>query len=322
MYSLRSPNFSTSMWYVFTNFPLKTLARRKYLSFVISFIVLFFTIPGFASDDHLLISEAVVTPTASEFIEIANPTGSAIDLTDYYLSDDEDYALLPGAFGAGPAPSIISSDFIVQFPAGATIPAGGVLVIAFDGAGFLAAFGSAADFEIKGTDAGTPDMIATDVGGFAGLTNSGENVVLFVWDGASDLVADVDMVNIGTPSATNDIGDKTGLSVDGPDADATASPYLADGFTMPQQGGDPGFGTSTKRIAFEAGNEVAAGGNGITGDDETTELITTTWDSPSFSAPNPGVASFLPLTPVFVINEIHADPDATNGDANGDGRVI
>ena len=101
MYSLRSPNFSTSMWYVFTNFPLKTLARRKYLSFVISFIVLFFTIPGFASDDHLLISEAVVTPTANEFIEIANPTGSAIDLTDYYLSDDEDYALLPGAFGGG-----------------------------------------------------------------------------------------------------------------------------------------------------------------------------------------------------------------------------
>ena len=127
----------------------------------------------FRTDDHLLISEAVVTPTADEFIEIANPTGATVALDDYYLSDDEDYALLPGASGAGPAPSIGSSDFIVQFPAGATIPAGGVLVVAFDGAGFLAAFGSAADFEIHGTDAGTPDMIATDVGSStAGLTNT------------------------------------------------------------------------------------------------------------------------------------------------------
>ncbi|MCH8957332.1 lamin tail domain-containing protein, partial [candidate division KSB1 bacterium] len=317
MYSLRSPNFSTSMWYVFTNFPLKTLARRKYLSFVISFIVLFFTIPGFASDDHLLISEAVVTPTASEFIEIANPTGSAIDLDDYYLSDDADYALLPGAFGAGPAPSISSSDFIVQFPSGATIPAGGVLVVAFDGAGFLAAFGSAADFEIKGTDAGTPDMIPTILGSSAGLTNGGENVVLFVWDGASDLVADVDMVNIGTPSVANAIGDKTGVSVDGPDADVIASTYLPDAFTMPQQAGDPGSGTSTKRILLETGSETTGGGNGITGDDETTESITTTWDSPPFSAPDPGVAAIFPPIPEIVITEIMQNPSAVF-DSNGE----
>ena len=169
MYSLRSPNFSTLLSYVFTNVPAKILASGKYSSFIILFVVLFFTTPGFATDDHLLISEAVVTPTASEFIEIANPTGSAIALDDYYLSDDADYALLPGAFGGGPAPNISSFDFIAQFPAGATIPAGGVLVVAFDGAGFLLAFGSAADFEIKGTDAGTPDMIPTDVGGTAGF---------------------------------------------------------------------------------------------------------------------------------------------------------
>ncbi len=122
-----------------------------------------------AVNDHLLVCEAVVTPTASEFIEISNPTGSAVTLDNYYLSDDEDYALLPGAFGAGPAPSIASSDFIVQFPPGASIPIDGVIVIAFDGAGFLIAFGSQAAFELIGTDATTPDMIATNVGGTAGL---------------------------------------------------------------------------------------------------------------------------------------------------------
>ena len=190
-------------------------------------------------------------------------------------------------------------------------------MVAFDGAGFLAAFGSAADFEIKGTDAGTPDMIATDVGGSAGLTNSGENVVLFVWDGASDLVADVDMVNIGTPSVANAIGDKTGVSVDGPDADLITSTYLPDAFTMPQQAGDPGFGTSTKRILLEAGSEVTGGGNGITGDDETSESITTTWDSPPFSAPDPGVAAIFPPIPEIVITEIMQNPDAVF-DSNGE----
>ena len=270
----------------------------------------------FSTDDHVLISEAVVTPTASEFIEIANPTGAAIALADYYLSDDADYALLPGAFGTGPAPSISSSDFIVQFPPGASIPAGGVRVVAFDGAGFLAAFGSAADFEIKATDAGTPDMIATDVGGSAGLTNSGENVVLFVWDGASDLVADVDMVNIGTPSVANAIGDKSGVTVDGPDADVIASTYLPDAFTMPLQTGDPGFGASTKRILLEAGSETTGGGNGITGDDETSESITTTWDSPPFSAPDPGVAAIFP-PPEIVITEIMQNPAAVS-DTNGE----
>ena len=93
MYTPSSPNFPTAMWYVFsTKFHQKILARVKYLPFIISFIVLFFTIPGFASDDHLLISEAVVTPTSDEFIEIENPTTATIALDDYYLSDDEDYA--------------------------------------------------------------------------------------------------------------------------------------------------------------------------------------------------------------------------------------
>ncbi|MCH9647374.1 MAG: thrombospondin type 3 repeat-containing protein [Deltaproteobacteria bacterium] len=265
-----------------------------------------------AIDDHLLLSEAVVTPTPSEFLEIYNPTNAPVALDDYYLSDDEDYALLPGASGSGPAPGIGSTDFIVQFPAGATIAAGGVIVVAFDGAGFFTASGSNADFEIHGTDAGTPDMIATDVGGpTAGLTNSGENAVLFFWDGASDLVQDVDMLNIGTPSTGNDIGDKTGVSVDGPDGDTTASMYATDAFTMPQQAGDPGFGFSTKRTATEAGFETNGGGNGLTGDDETSEDITMTWDS-TFTAPNPGTTDAIPGLPPILINEVDVDQTSTD----------
>jgi hypothetical protein len=52
-------------------------------------------------------------------------------------------------------------------------------------------------------------------------------------------------------------------------------------------------GTSYKRIAFELGNETQAGtGNGITGDDERSEAVRTTWDSQAvatgYTAGTPG----------------------------------
>jgi predicted extracellular nuclease len=256
------------------------------------------------TDDHLLLCEAVLTPSSDEFIEIANPTGSAVDLSDYYLSDDLDYALLPGQFGAGPAPTLDSSDFIARFPAGANIPPGGVLVVAFSGAGFQTTFGFAADFELLGTDPGTPDMLpayAGSIGTTAGLTNGGENATLFYWDGMSDLVVDVDMTNLGTPTVANAIANKTGIAVDGPDGDTTPSIYGIDAYTMPQQASDPGTGVSTKRLALEAGNESTGGGNGITGDDETTELITTTWDS-TYTTPDPGVCGAVPAARM-ILNE-------------------
>ncbi len=253
--------------------------------------------PAPAIDDHLLLCEAVLTPSSSEYIEIYNPTAGEIELQNCYLSDDEDYALLPGAFGAGPAPSIGSTDFLVQFPPGASILPSTAMVVAMSGTGFTTDFGAVADFEIIGDDVATPDMIPYVVGATVSLTNSGENAVLFCWDGLNDLVQDVDMVNLGTPSSTNDIGNKTGVAVDGPDADTTPSTYLADAGTMPQQDADPGFGVSTSRLLWEAlGSEVAGGGNGITGDDETTEDISVTWDaSATFTPPDPWVCEPTPV---------------------------
>jgi len=248
---------------------------------------------------HLLLTEALVTPTSDEYIEIYNPTPSPVDLTNYYLSDDEDYALYPGTFGAGPAPAIGTTDFIVQFPPGAMINPGQVVVVAFDGALFLISFAVLADYEIKATDPVTPDMLPSNLGVSAGLTNSGENACLFYWDGLTDLVSDVDMVNIGTPSSTNDIANKTGVSVDGPDGDTTPTMYLPDAYTMPQQLTDPGFGFSTKRILLEGPHEINLGGNGINGHDETTENILVTWDT-LYVPPDPGVVG--PGVPVELVS--------------------
>ncbi|MCJ8313920.1 MAG: DUF5011 domain-containing protein [Pseudomonadales bacterium] len=154
-------------------------------------------------------------------------------------------------------------------------------------------------------------MIATDVGASPGFTNSGESIVLFWWDGVSDLVSDVDMLNIGTPSATNDIRNKTSIMVDGPDADSVTSAYKADSYLMPQQLSDPGFGFSTKRISIESSKETSGGGNGITGDDETSEDITITWDN-FFTEPAPGVCELTSINPSITINEVDADTEGSD----------
>jgi hypothetical protein len=246
--------------------------------------------PGFAIDDHLLLCEVALRPSGAEFIEIKNPSPTPISLDDYYLSDTSEYALLPGQFGSGPAPAIGAFDFIARFPPGSSLSPDGVAVIAVDGAGFLAAFGFPADFELLATDPSTPDMLeafAGSIGGSAGLTDAGEATILFHWDGASDLVADADLFNAAEPSAGNQVGSKTGLFVDGPDVGTSPSFYADEAGSLPIQIATHGPSHSTKRIASEAAGDEVSGGNGISGDDETSEDSTVSWDD-VFVLPDPG----------------------------------
>ena len=68
-----------------------------------------------AAAERLLLKEVVVAPTAAEFIAIFNPNATAVALSDYYLSDNSTYYLLVGS------PTVDAADFIVRFPAGASI---------------------------------------------------------------------------------------------------------------------------------------------------------------------------------------------------------
>ncbi|UCH65097.1 MAG: hypothetical protein JSW63_10885, partial [Ignavibacterium sp.] len=79
---------------------------KKNLLLISSIICAFLFNTNVIAQEHLLLTEAVVTPTEGEYIEITNAFPLPVDLTNYYLTDDEDYALYPGTFGAGPAPSI------------------------------------------------------------------------------------------------------------------------------------------------------------------------------------------------------------------------
>ena len=39
---------------------------------------------------HVIFTEVVLTPSDGEYVEISNPTESAVDLTNYYLTDGTD----------------------------------------------------------------------------------------------------------------------------------------------------------------------------------------------------------------------------------------
>lgn len=238
----------------------------------------------------LLLSEVVLAPTGGELIELVNPTGAAVALGDYYLADAPSYFRLPAG-----GQTVDTSDFIVRFPAGAAIPAGGVVTVAVDAAAaFTAAYpGVTPSYSIAGAT-----MTAVAVSGTPTLTNAGEPVVLFYWDGQSDRVIDVDIMIAGAPTAANALIAKSAVVVDGPDADTTGVAYASDAMTLPAQATAPGSALSTKRVALEtaATESQGGGGNGVLGHDETSEQLGVTWDTSGYTAPTPGTVPAA-LTP-------------------------
>ena len=66
--------------------------------------------------------------------------------------------------------------------------------------------------------------------------------------------------------------------------------------TAQPQATAPAAGKSTKRIKLSTGHQVAAGGNGIGGADETSEDTASTWDT-AFTNPTPGALPSGGLVP-------------------------
>ena len=235
--------------------------------------------------DHLLISEIAVSPDAAVFIEIWNPTGAPVALDNYYVSDNATYTSLAAGQPWVPKTSNVGTDFLARFPAGSSIPADGVRVIGFD-AGYGTTYpGKCPDF-FMGTApltcgvANVPTMVPTEptsITDASGLTNTREMVVLFTWDGnTANKLKDVDYVTWGAafdPGATR--VDKTAVAGYAPDTDP-----------MNQKPAAPPMNfESIERCGLETGEKLF-GGNGITGHDETSENMTTTFVIQA--APTPG----------------------------------
>ncbi len=223
---------------------------------------------------HLIISEVVVTPTEGEMVELYNPTSSPVSLDNIYLSDfNTYYQITQGGVSAQ------GSDFVVQFPSGHTVPAGGFIVVSIQTAtDFHSVFGVYPDFDLDASDTNAPAMTGT-IGNNAGLANAAEMLVLFAWDGSADLVVDLDYVIWGSNTGMG--MDKTGVTVG-------SSTFLADTATSAQaaSASPSGSGQSLERCDTSEGAETATGGNGLLGHDETSEIFSTTFSVGS--APTPG----------------------------------
>lgn len=266
-----------------------------------------FTVKANVAD--LLISEIAITPTEGEFIEIHNKGGNVIDLTDVYLTDATYhnggvyyYQLVDGGGGGGGF-----ADFYARFPTGATIAPGAYQTIALNGAiDFNNTYGVNPTYEIADTDGSVPDMLEARSGSIDGLSsgltdNSGEVVILLHWDGQTDLMQDLDYILWGDRV---EAVSKTGVSIDGPDADSTPSTYLndIDRNTQPIiSAGSHANGTSWQRSDMNEGNETKTGGNGISGHDETSEDTNNTFFE---DTPTPNAAAGNPPAPQIIINEV------------------
>ena len=248
---------------------------------------------GGGTADHVLISEVGIEPGGAEFVEIYNPTSAAVDLSNYYLADNSNYYKMT----SGPWNPITSNpgtDWLVQFPSGTQIAPGAVLTVAGEPApgsdGYEKLFSGCPSFTMNNTatplacGGGTVPAMVNPANGGAGdakggfISNSREMVVLFTWDGSAATVKDVDYVTWGATFEAGTRADKTGQTG-----------YVADTDPNLQKSADQGTpvsGTpwSIQRCQLEPG-EKSAGGNGITGHDETSEDMKASFQA---GTPSPG----------------------------------
>lgn len=268
----------------------------------------------------LLLTEVVSSPTDYELVELYNPNSFAVDLSDYYLSDyPTSYEVVKSPNTAAP-----SSDFLVRFPKGASIPADAYQTVSLYGAecftngnanpvacpSTLTGLGVLPTYELTATSANAarnlatvPDMVppfSTAVGSTRGLTNTAEPVILFFWDGLTDLVTDVDMMAFGSTTTTSNLPpNKSGVSIDGPDADATPSTYAAETAFVSGTGA-PQSSNLTCRQDFVESGQVPTGGNGVGGRVETSENWSQTWrgcQAITVNAPTVNVVEVTPPSP-------------------------
>jgi hypothetical protein len=127
--------------------------------------------------DWMLISEVLYNPAGSEpsaeWIELYNPGGTTIDLSDYILGDEE----TPGG-----------TEGMLLFPPGATIAPGQIILVANLASTFSLTYGFNPDFEMRESDPNVPNLTKYSSwgSGSVSLNNLGDEVLLL--DAADNLV--------------------------------------------------------------------------------------------------------------------------------------
>ncbi len=234
--------------------------------------------PGYVAagvtGSHLMISEiglrginSATVNDSTEFIEIYNPALTAVDLSRYYLADVNGYSALPMTGKIDVAASL--TDFAFRFPAGATIGPGEARVVAVLAGSYKRGVGRDADYAMFTAGNGSTAVPMVDVmknksvgyPGYGMLSNTGEFVWLFYWDGACDLVTDVDLVSWGAPSGSNAPSLKVSMCQDGGDWGTAPTCYAADAGPIDDLA-TPGNGAGTRQRIGPETESGSGGGNG------------------------------------------------------------
>jgi DNA/RNA endonuclease YhcR with UshA esterase domain len=238
------------------------------------------------AQDHLLISEVVLQPSAGEYILLRNLTASDIDLSNYYLTDATDKTLgtyyynLPSNANYW---SGSSTDFIARFPV-MSIAAGESIILGMGRhSDYLATYGTSADLSLKEDMLPAVDGSST-IGGSPNvkLDNTAESLILFYWDGTSSTVQDVEYLVWGTDAVTAAAYtlDKSAVAGYLPDTPIASQSFMTthlDGSKLIRNSGE--------------GSETSSGGNGITGHDETSENLADTWSVVDLTIVKPSIAN-------------------------------
>ena len=241
----------------------------------------------YAGADHLVFNRITISPTDAEFISIYNPTSEPIDLSDYYITDSNTYYNLPSGsdFWSG---SLF--DFIARFPDGRSIESNDSLIISLHNSQiFTDYYGYNPDitlfedmrdaFDGQTTISNGDTFVALDF-----LNNSTEMLMLFKWEQGSNLTQDVDYFVWGSASQGVDKTDVGGYLQD---TDLNEQSY--------QENHAENFTYVRFLLNNSEGAEKNAGGNGIDGNDETSENFDETWNivlAPELGCTNSSSANY------------------------------
>jgi len=243
----------------------------------------------------LLLTEVATLGSSQEFIEIYNPSGQDVDLSDYYLTDanhspNDQYYYNIGL--GNPSQSSVGggafSDFHARFPAGYTIAAGDTIVVSVPGSeAFESNFGFSPHLELYEDgdfQDQVPDMrwIFGDVSSNSiygesdpTLTNGAETVILYHFVTGEDKVTDIDVFTWKDPeesTTTSIFFNKTGRTIGSHSYLPENGTNESDAFGTMNQ-----FEYSYHRTDPTEGDQTPTGSNGVAGRDETSENCNSTF---------------------------------------------
>ena len=236
-------------------------------------ILIFLPILIFAAElDHLMLSRIVIAPDAAESISIINPTDEAINLSSYYICDDNEYYKMQTEGELSPSHFI--NGFTAQFPDINIQPNDTLLLVLSED--YLSFYANITP-DLFLFESGNQSMIETESGSFGispeKLDDASESIILFKWNGnLENNIEDVDYFIWG---GIQGAVDKTGIANYAEDTEAAEQLYFV-------QAPDDYYAFS--RIeGLEEIDEDDSGGNGIIGEDgsrdnETSENFRQSWE--------------------------------------------